>query len=545
MKRFASPVAAMVVLSVSVAGCNCGEAVSPVSDAAASATDGSTSPADSGSNPGFDGGPMCKGAGATCVAASDCCSGSCPTGTCVGGCLADGQTCSSSGACCSGSCSGGLCASVVMGDGGSTVCLGNGAGCLSAAECCSGHCDNGACVASDGPGLCDDLGASCTLARTCCSLNCVEGQCASGLCKQQGVACDSAAPETCCSHRCVGGVCEGPLGSTCKVAGEKCAGVGFTDTCCSKACADLDPGAGQDLRCAATGVCGANGEPCLVSTDCCSYSCNADGVCEQPPVGGECLVVGSACQALSNCCSGLCALDNSGFRLCQYLGGCHPEEELCRRETDCCAYNSAHKGTQPVCQIFDADAGVGRCRQLTGDAPAGEVCEGSRNNTCAPKNDEYCNESISGIKRCSGACDGGACSITATCQPAGAACTSPDECCTGICAPTAEIGFICAAACLPTGAACSTSSDCCNGYCALNGFCGGVQGVDAGFPVAVDAGGATSADAGEPGPGLDAGPAGDTGPAPCKPTGAVCADDSQCCTVYCDPAMKRCQSPIN
>jgi hypothetical protein len=52
------------------------------------------------------------------------------------------------------------------------------------------------------------------------------------------------------------------------------------------------------------------------------------------------LVAGSACQALADGCSGLCANDSTGLSACEYLGGCRPEGELCRRETDCCGFNA-------------------------------------------------------------------------------------------------------------------------------------------------------------------------------------------------------------
>jgi len=37
---------------------------------------------------------------------------------------------------------------------------------------------------------------------------------------------------------------------------------------------------------------------------------------------------------------GLCANDSTGLSACEYLGGCRPEGELCRRETDCCGFNA-------------------------------------------------------------------------------------------------------------------------------------------------------------------------------------------------------------
>jgi hypothetical protein len=278
----------------------------------------------------------------------------------------------------------------------------------------------------------------------------------------------------------------------------------------------MDPGTGTDLRCASVGQCRSNGEPCRSESDCCSATCGSNGVCEQPPVSGQCLVVGSACLARSDCCSGLCANDGTGFNVCHFLGGCRPEEELCRNEQDCCGFNSPSKGAMPVCERF-SDAGVGRCRNLTGDAPAGEICEASRPNFCIPQN-RTCELTISGIRRCLGVCgDGGTCSggDAGQCLAVGESCASPDQCCGRICAPNELGGFRCAAACIPQGGRCSTGADCCLGMCNLQGFCGP--------PGSTDGGGVSP----------DAGPV-------CRPLGATCMTDGNCCSGKCDPTGLTC-----
>jgi hypothetical protein len=233
-------------------------------------------------------------------------------------------------------------------------------------------------------------------------------------------------------------------------------------------------------------------------------------------VGGGCLVVGSACQALSDCCSGVCANDGTGFRSCEFLGGCRPENELCRRETDCCGFFAANKGTQPVCEFYSPDAGIGRCRTIAGgNAPAGEICPST--NTCAPTND-YCVDTIFGVSRCVGQCDGGVCGGGGACRGSGASCLTPDECCSQVCAPRGDGGFACSAACVGLGLSCSANADCCSGICSLNGVC------VAPTPPSPDAG--------------------TDGGTQCKPISATCTNSGECCSTYCDPATRRCEPII-
>jgi hypothetical protein len=397
-------------------------------------------------------------------------------------------------------------------DGG--VCLATGGSCTSGTECCTGVCesqsDGGhACSAAQ---VCKDNGGSCTTAQDCCSLKCAGGQCATGLCTQSSGQC--TADSECCTNNCVSGVCAPNIGVTCAVAGDPCTAEGVNNGCCSRLCKDFDPGATSDLRCAPSPTCRSAGEPCAEGSDCCTFTCTA-GVCDaQPPVGTiNCLVVGSSCQGSASCCSNLCADDGTGFVQCQFLGGCRPEAELCRRESDCCNYALpvSAKGTQPVCEIFDAAEGIGRCRQITGgDAPAGELCSGGgNNNTCAP-NGDYCRDTIFGVRRCVGECGGQVCGGPVVCRGAGETCLTSDECCSRVCAPAADGGFVCADACLANGLACSTSSDCCNGICNSQGVCGALATPDAGT---------------------------------CAPLGAACSGNGDCCSTLCSAGT--CQPPIN
>jgi hypothetical protein len=417
-----------------------------------------------GPNPNDAGVEPCTQGGVACADGTECCSGHCANGN--------------------GAPDSGVCGNPLPGSTNST-CTPTGATCSTPAECCAGACE------ADGTGStrCTTANAcmvdsqGCQTARDCCSLNCSGATCGTfsvaSLCKTigQGCAGDDAA---CCSGYCAANnTCQKASGAaSCGVAGEVCTSAGASSSCCSKLCVDLDPGAGTTLRCSASGACRSEGESCRDPDECCSFTCTS-GFCGKPPVGGQCLVVGSACTTRSDCCSGLCAADATGFKACQYLGGCRPEEELCRQDTDCCGFYSSSKGTQPVCEKFGSD-GVGRCRSLSGDAPAGEVCEESRGNTCSPKNDGYCLTTNVGIKRCAGQCGTTACTQS-NCIANGTTCASASDCCSGICAPSAN-GFVCSATCLAGGSTCSTHSDCCTGFCNLAGVCDGIieAGGDAG-----------------------------------------------------------------
>lgn len=406
-------------------------------------------------------------------------------------------------------------------DGG--TCEPVGATCATGVECCSGLCeatDGGSFVCSAGQ-ACNPLGTACSGAQDCCSLNCVGGQCSSGLCTTTGSGCANNAE--CCTGICQGNVCAEPNGATCNVAGDSCTTPGISNECCSRLCQDFDPSAGTDLRCGASQTCRSSGEPCSTGSDCCSYTCN-NGFCDAQPHhadGGQvgainCLVVGSSCQGSASCCSNLCGQDPTGFVTCQYLGGCRPEAELCRKETDCCNFYAANKGTDPVCEIFDPVQGIGRCRVITGgNAPAGELCSGGGNqNTCAP-NGDYCTETIFGVSRCAGECDGGICGAT-NCRPAGDSCLTSDQCCSRVCSPAGDGGFACSAGCLSNGLACTTSSDCCSGVCSPDGVCTTLL------------------------PPPDAGTDGGV----CKPIGASCTAGSECCSLTCDPGTLTCHSGI-
>jgi hypothetical protein len=381
--------------------------------------------------------------------------------------------------------------------------------CTDNVECCSAFCDDGQC--SPQAGNCDDVGAACAAGSTCCSGRCGEdGTCAAGVasCQPLGGSCDTAAD--CCSLGCDAGECGEELCATieeectgdsdccsndcdpdsgkckfmgmCRPAGETC----MADSgCCSQNCVDFGDG---DMRCAAGGICRPGGEVCTENNDCCSFSC-LEGYCE---ILDQCPTVGEPCVTDTECCSFACEPDPTGANTCHYLGGCRPYGELCRKDSDCC--NDQANGGPGVCQIFNADAGIGTCGNPGACAASGEVCgvEGSEagSNECCPGHDnggdDLCIETDYGVFRCLGGFDciqtgDGGCvedldccesnCVDGSCEPFecigdGETCNFSDQCCSGICAPDENGDLVCSPGCIPIAGDCTADGDCCDGaYC--------------------------------------------------------------------------------
>jgi hypothetical protein len=256
--------------------------------------DASTRPCDI-----VDGGPReaCRGNGATCQGASDCCSSRCEGNICLaaGTCGGPGTTCSKRDDCCSGQCEpspgGRKCLN---------YCLADGASCASPQDCCSLACNGGAC----GGALCAREDTICTSDADCCSANCaasVDGgakKCrAAGSCKGTGDECDTT---ECCSQKCTtdGGVkrCD-PGPGACRPPGSFCAVDG---DCCRAPCAI---GPSGYLTCSAPPL--PDGRGCTSNADCATRICT--GV---PPVCGapalQCRGVGTPCNIASDCCTDVC-----------------------------------------------------------------------------------------------------------------------------------------------------------------------------------------------------------------------------------------------
>jgi hypothetical protein len=136
-----------------------------------SGVSGSSSGGASGSSSGG-----CQVDGVPCIAATQCCSGTCDNQVCGGPvtCLADGSTCSSGPQCCSGFCSHGACS------GPTPTCVPDGGPCKVPADCCNGSCVANVCQGPTPPPVC----VPSSNANLC-------DQCLAKGCCQQVVACES------------------------------------------------------------------------------------------------------------------------------------------------------------------------------------------------------------------------------------------------------------------------------------------------------------------------------------------------------------------
>ena len=198
-----------------------------------------------GPSSGSSGGGQCADDGASCSQDSDCCLGSCGSGTCGvsgdgsssggsgggsgsssgGSCAADGNACAQDSDCCAGTCdtSSGTCGAASgsssggSGSGSSSggSCAPDGSACAQDADCCTGTCDTstGTCGAASGSssggsgsssgGSCAADGNACSQASDCCSGACTSGTCGTGggtTCGNPGDAC--AQGSDCCSGSC-------------------------------------------------------------------------------------------------------------------------------------------------------------------------------------------------------------------------------------------------------------------------------------------------------------------------------------------------------
>lgn len=449
-------------------------------------------------------------------------------------------------------------------DGGVCTLLPNGASCASDAECCSGACDPtsklcvsgaGACVviggecqsnveccggrtcAADGTGVkrcidqsfCGGPGETCSAANQCCSMSC-NGTCQTSgtLCAPEGESC--SADTDCCSNACNGTTCES-VGAGCATLGERCTQEGYDPNCCSQYCVNFGGDGGADLRCAASSTCRARGEICSAASDCCSGVCTDAGICPTQAQLGQKRFVGEPCAADADCASYACASTfPGGPKVCQFLGGCRPAEEICTEDWQCCGHlelsasRDQCQTAQPtpgVCAPVAGVPGLKRCTLQPTDKEVGEICQSGGNpvhNCCGGA--DACRPTITGVSRCF---YGGGFTADGGCTANGEPCSIADQCCSKICAPAAlsdgGVELQCSG-CIANGGACTTHNDCCGKSC-VGGVCEAPAGADGG------------ADAGGPS---------------CMPLGGACGSDSECCSQLCsvnDGGAGTCQSAIN
>lgn len=156
---------------------------------------------------------------------------------------------------------------------------------------------------------------------------------------------------------------------------------------------------------------------------------------------------------------------------------------------------------------------------------------------------------------CSSRCQGGVCLAAGTCAGPGTTCTTRDQCCSGRCEPSGT-KRVCLNYCLADGASCTTPGDCCSLAC-HGGVCGGELCAREEAPCSSSADCCSgvcdtatkrcrTGDCKGTGEECEIGdccsrtctsdggaPRCDYGPGPCRPTGAFCGSDSDCCRPPC------------
>lgn len=275
----------------------------------------------------------------------------------------------------------------------------------------------------------------------------------------------------------------------------------------------LDAGSTPD---AGAKPCYLDGIACGHNSDCCSETCYDEGSGQVCLKRSACHPTQDHCIGDKDCCSGVC---DQGFCAKVWLSFCRIIGEPCSSSTDCCS---------GIC----ADTGHGAltCQALGGCRPIAEVC--SRPSDCCSNR---CDIEPSGVGSCRpdgdcfrqgelcmggpiggpapGCCDSwqngpaerafcvptdtsaSRCMIQSDCDPDGTRCRLPEQCCSGYCVPDSRGDLTCAAGCVPKDAACQASRDCCTGLC-VDGQCH-ESGVE------------------------------------CKQIDLACTSDSQCCSGYC------------
>ncbi|MFN7133241.1 MAG: hypothetical protein ACK4N5_14275, partial [Myxococcales bacterium] len=227
---------------------------------------------------------------------------------------------------------------------------------------------------------------------------------------------------------------------------------------------------GGDLRCIAASTCRARGDICSKPEDCCSGAC-LNGRCPtQSQLGGK-LFVGEPCANDSDCASYACAASYPGGpKLCQFLGGCRPADEVCNADFECCSHQELSptrnscvtpEPTSGVCAPVAGVPGLKRCKLLSNPKEIGEICRsaGNKVHDCCG-GEEVCQPTVTGVSRCMGGvflADGGF-----VCRGNGEPCSVPEQCCNRTCVPVVNgdggTELRCTG-CVAAGEGCTTDSD--------------------------------------------------------------------------------------
>ena len=381
---------------------------------------------------------------------------------------------------------GGATAGAMVEDGEAIRCRLGGNYCTRNSQCCSGTCRTGSrwptrlrnrCACNPGQ---TDCGSSCVTLGTnsnCsrCGNRCAAGQtCLSGTC-QNVIPCGSTycnkSTEICVEN------------SVCCAKGSNsqlCDGACCDGHCCDDVCCDADK------KCVGFVCCEETDNDALCNGECCANVC-ADGVCciaDEIECEGQCwdgkCVEDVQCPsyAVDLLCNGECCHEDgcvAGIGCCDY------DDIACTAGTDgCCSGNC--EDDSACCTTAGEVACNGECcgNCLVDDAGSRQCCEaGDRvicNGECC---DGACVEDLcceAGEINCNGECCYGTCTDNATCCPPGeeanedgGCCPTGNtycngECCDGSCAPDGVVNgevccasggeFACDGACCRSGEAC-------------------------------------------------------------------------------------------
>ena len=179
---------------------------------------------------------VCRGSGAACTKAIDCCALDCNGGKCGGPeCGVESDTCKHDSDCCSNICMAGQCQL----DPANTMCRGLGETCNSGPQqgCCSMVCDD-----TQNPPRCDFGSDTCAGPNATCA---TDADCCHGICNPTGHVCETPCTATagtcttdadCCSNTCTNGSCAPPVactpvGDTCTMAADCCSNQCFAGFC--------------------------------------------------------------------------------------------------------------------------------------------------------------------------------------------------------------------------------------------------------------------------------------------------------------------------
>jgi hypothetical protein len=319
---------------------------------------------------------QCRRGGSYCTRNSQCCSGTCRTGSrfptkvrnrcscgagqadCGGSCVTLGTNlnCASCGNKCKANeiCLSGRCQNVIRCgddycDRATEICVENSVCCdkgsnhaLCDGACCDGHCCDGTCCPdgkkcvgwqcceeSDNDALCGgECCANVCADGTCClsgEIEC-ENECWDGLCIE-GVQCPTYAVDTLCNGECCH---EGGC-----INGEGCCPYG--EKACDGECCDGDCSDGT-ICCTTTGDVACNGECC---TNCVLDEAGGNVCCDDPDAREYCeedgccvgtCIEGRCCEAGEILCNGQCC-----YGTCTDDVTCCPPGEWAAANGECCA----------------------------------------------------------------------------------------------------------------------------------------------------------------------------------------------------------------